>query len=452
MVAPPTRCTLHGGSSHQLSQQEAVSSMLRMAGQELVVLMEERLAQSEEAGHRRRGMEEERIHYLATEEGVLTQLSGLEDYVDRLQRSSASSPDQLCITLRDVEEGAVSLRRAGEALATLKGGFPELQGKMRSVLRLEVEAVRFLKEEPHKMDSMLKRVKALTEALGALRRCVSESTIPARPAQVEPLKILETDPGPLEPRSPQSSPKPQPRSSVRPPLTASLSGGLAEVRLAGRMKTDASGIEQPRPQLTDARGRSPPSVAKVSPRSREGSPALQRRRGPMTSPTHEGQADHTPVKQSPERRSPLGRVNPASQPLSAGSRQLPSPSANTEDQVLQASQASPMETTPPLNASGTREGCSAPASRPTQAAVEPPARRSGSQDAAAPPLSDEADSPQAEPPDTAAPPSAAPSTEHISRPRVEKPPRTAVDKEMKPSPDRVGSAPPPPAPRRSVCQ
>lgn len=41
---------------------------------------------------------------------------------------------------------------------------------MRSVLRVEVEAVRFLKEEPHKMDSMLKRVKALTEALSALRR------------------------------------------------------------------------------------------------------------------------------------------------------------------------------------------------------------------------------------------------------------------------------------------
>lgn len=49
--------------------------MLRMAGQELVVLMCDRLAQSEEAASRRRGeMEEERIHYLATEERILTQL------------------------------------------------------------------------------------------------------------------------------------------------------------------------------------------------------------------------------------------------------------------------------------------------------------------------------------------------------------------------------------------
>ena len=35
---------------------------------------------------------------------------------------------------------------------------------------MEVEAVRFLKEEPLKMDSMLKRVRALTETLSGLRR------------------------------------------------------------------------------------------------------------------------------------------------------------------------------------------------------------------------------------------------------------------------------------------
>ena len=48
-------------------------------------------------------------------------LSELEDYVDLLQQRSASSPDQLSITLRDVEEGAVNLRRVGETLAVLKG-------------------------------------------------------------------------------------------------------------------------------------------------------------------------------------------------------------------------------------------------------------------------------------------------------------------------------------------
>lgn len=40
---------------------------------------------------------------------------------------------------------------------------------MQTVLRMEVEAVRFLKEEPQKMDNMLKRVKTLTETLSSLR-------------------------------------------------------------------------------------------------------------------------------------------------------------------------------------------------------------------------------------------------------------------------------------------
>lgn len=35
---------------------------------------------------------------------------------------------------------------------------------------MEVEAVKFLKEEPHKLDSMLKRVRTLTDTLSNLRR------------------------------------------------------------------------------------------------------------------------------------------------------------------------------------------------------------------------------------------------------------------------------------------
>lgn len=149
------------------------------------------------------------------------------------------------------------------------------------------------------MDSMLKRVKALTEALSSLRRCslpslrgqtvmfsgkineytaaifvlpvvtrcVSESTPPARPAQVEPLKVLETDQGPLKTQSPQSSPKPQPRSSVRPPLpTPPLSevsmGGSASPVMARRMNTAATVIH-PSPPLTPTHGRDSPTVAKV---------------------------------------------------------------------------------------------------------------------------------------------------------------------------------------------
>lgn len=50
------------------------------------------------------------------------------------------------------------------------GEFPTLQNKMRAILRIEVEAVRFLKEEPHKLDSLLKRVRSMTDVLTMLRR------------------------------------------------------------------------------------------------------------------------------------------------------------------------------------------------------------------------------------------------------------------------------------------
>ncbi|KAI3375392.1 hypothetical protein L3Q82_021878, partial [Scortum barcoo] len=516
----------------QLSNQESVSSMLRMAGQELVVLMYDRLAQSEEAASRRRcEMEEERIHYLATEERILTQLSELEDYVDHLQRSSASCPGQLPITLRDVEEGAVNLRRVGEALAILKGEFPELQLKMRSVLRLEVEAVRFLKEEPHKMDSMLKRVKALTEALSSLRRCVSESAT-TRSAQVEPLKVMETDQGPLKTQSPQSSPKPQPRSLVRPPLpTPFLSGSQAEVSLAGsaspvmarRMKSTAATVIQPShhhpsPPLTPTHGRDSPTVAKVSPCSREGSPALQKRVGLLLSdgnsqptPTQESHTDQTTIKytqtltevsfqssrhlslvcetlsvcppqtsvETSNRNQPS--TSQATQPASSDSSQ-PLPLNTTDfDKVLQEAQASLMKSIPDLNVSDTKESRSVSASEQmtssasktgqdtpldlTLQASEQPAPHSDIQEDTPPKLSDDVDSSQLMPPDTAppsaspsapsdpslappsAPPSASPSTERSSRPHMEKPRRSSVDKEMKQSPDRAGKSPPPP-PRR----
>lgn len=59
----------------QLSNMESVSSMLRMAGPELVMLMCEKLAQFEDAAYRQRAeMDEDRIRYLTSEEKILTQL------------------------------------------------------------------------------------------------------------------------------------------------------------------------------------------------------------------------------------------------------------------------------------------------------------------------------------------------------------------------------------------
>ncbi|KAM6989132.1 LOW QUALITY PROTEIN: uncharacterized protein LKV04_008850 [Tautogolabrus adspersus] len=442
----------------QLLNQQSVSSMLQTAGRELLLLMCDRVNQSEEAAFRRRaGMEEERIFYLRTEEAILTQLSELEVYVDHLQRSSASSPGQLSITLRDVEGAAVNLRRVGEALAVLKSEFPELQVKLRSVLRLEVEAVRFLKEEPHKMDAMLKRVRGLTESLSSLRRCVSESNPPTRPAQEQEAPPKEADQGPLK-----TSPKPQPRSSVKPPLQAppssevSLDGSASPIMVRRMKNTAASGVQPPNhpsPPLTQTHGRDSPTVAKVSPRSREGSPGLQRRPGPGLGP--EGSKDESSLKththtETAHRQPPEGSLSKETSTMNqsttrSGSSQTSSTSTDplrsitggghSEDRTSGQKQESEQDTPEVLvlTASEKQEVTANRRSDNADSSHTPPA------------AADSAPAPSQTP---SILPSAPMSSERISRPQMEKPRRSSVEKELKQSPDRAGRSPPPPPPRR----
>ncbi|XP_071373014.1 sickle tail protein homolog isoform X8 [Centroberyx affinis] len=167
------RLQLHQMRQLQLQNQEALRVQLKRAEQEISVKLAEAMRRLEDPVHRQRALvEEDRHKYLGLEERVLTQLGELEQYVDCLKRDSVAT--HRVVTLKDVEEGAVNLRKVGESLAGLKGEFPALQTRMRAVLRVEVEAVKFLKEEPHKLDSMLKRVKSLTETLSSLRRCATE--------------------------------------------------------------------------------------------------------------------------------------------------------------------------------------------------------------------------------------------------------------------------------------
>ncbi|CAB1417450.1 unnamed protein product [Pleuronectes platessa] len=78
------------------------------------------------------------------------------------------------VTEQEVEQKSKELRILGETISELKNQFPSLQSKMRVVLRVEVEAVKFLKEEPHRLDALLKRCSSMTEALSSLRRQVTE--------------------------------------------------------------------------------------------------------------------------------------------------------------------------------------------------------------------------------------------------------------------------------------
>ncbi|XP_075068054.1 sickle tail protein homolog isoform X4 [Mixophyes fleayi] len=168
------RLQLHKMRQLQLQNQEIVRAMMKKAEMEISSKVTEMVKCLEDPVQRQRVLvEQERQKYLQDEEQIVIKLSDLESFVDDMKKESTSS---MVVTLKDVEDRAFLLRQIGEAVSNLKGEFPYLQNKMRAVLRVEVEAVRFLKEEPHKLDSLLKRIRNMTDALSTLRRHVSDGS------------------------------------------------------------------------------------------------------------------------------------------------------------------------------------------------------------------------------------------------------------------------------------
>ncbi|CAB1326256.1 unnamed protein product, partial [Coregonus sp. 'balchen'] len=504
--APPPDPTLQVTLTtvrRNMQNQDSVRGMLKRAEEELAEVMSETLQrqqQETEPGQRQRTtVDEERHKYQAMEERVLAQLRELEEYVDHLRRDSSSGKGQLSVTLRDVEEGAVNLRRVGESLAGLKGEFPSLHGKMRTVLCVEVEAVRFLKEEPQKMDSMLKRVKALTEALSGLRRCVTEN----HPHDPKPgAAKAATAEGGVKPAIDQSepprknlptmeSPKPQPRTSVRPPQpqvknpagrpdTASTSPDVVHrvksspINMQPCQHLAALPHHHPSPPLTPTHGRDSPTVAKVSPRSRENSPALQKRMVPWCGDGPAPMASSTETTTQPpgseEIHTNSGSIKHIVMDIEAAERERDleegrssqnsaATSAGSEfEQILQEAQASLMRAIPDLEV--TETGRREAQSSPPPLAPDHPSLPQPLPDPELPlntPLQDEVDAPQpteaplpepTQPANVAAEVTVQASPERPHRPMVEKPRRPSVEREMKNSPEKAGKSPPPPPPRR----
>uniref|UniRef100_A0A8C1HS21 KIAA1217 n=1 Tax=Cyprinus carpio carpio TaxID=630221 RepID=A0A8C1HS21_CYPCA len=387
------RLQLHQLKQMQLQNQDAMRQMLRQAEQEISERFSDVVLHPEDPIHRQRvQVEEERHRYLGMEERVLIQLGELENYVEMLKKESTCAMSNRPVTLKDVEEGAVNLRKVGESLATLKGEFPALQMKMRSVLRVEVEAVRFLKEEPHKMDSLLKRVKALTDTLSGLRR--------------SPKPVCE-------------SPTPQPRSPAKVSCSEPVPSSPVTVH---RIQTTPISTHHPSPPLTPTHGRDSPTVAKVSPRSRENSPALQKRAAPRGQEAVPATAViSTAGSSSPEEIS----VNT--------SRPMPEEAAEEDkvemERILQQTQASLMKAIPDLEVSKQVD------STPSQ----PPSI-----------LPDEVDFPLPVSPLPEAAPQDGPKADkpvQTSLERPQKPHRASVDR-VQPNPETASKSPPPPPPRR----
>uniref|UniRef100_A0A8C7JR23 SRC kinase signaling inhibitor 1 n=1 Tax=Oncorhynchus kisutch TaxID=8019 RepID=A0A8C7JR23_ONCKI len=157
----------------QLQNQDSVKTLLKRTEKELNVRVSDALRKQEDPLQRQRLLvEEERLKYLNEEEFIIQQLHDLEKSVEDIQKGS--SVNHKLVTVQELEEKASLLRKLGETLTELKNQFPSLQSKMRVVLRVEVEAVKFLKEEPHRLDALLKRCKSVTDTLTTMRRQVNE--------------------------------------------------------------------------------------------------------------------------------------------------------------------------------------------------------------------------------------------------------------------------------------
>ncbi|TRY93230.1 hypothetical protein DNTS_014368, partial [Danionella cerebrum] len=157
----------------QLQNQDSVRSLLKRTETELSLRLADALRKQEDPLQRQRLLvEEERLKYLNQEELIIQQLHDLEKSVDEIQKEM--SVNHRNVTVQELEEKSSMLRKLGETLTELKNQFPGLQSKMRVVLRVEVEAVKFLKEEPHRLDALLKRCKSITDILTTIKRQVNE--------------------------------------------------------------------------------------------------------------------------------------------------------------------------------------------------------------------------------------------------------------------------------------
>ncbi|XP_059357785.1 sickle tail protein homolog isoform X4 [Carassius carassius] len=421
------RLQLHQLKQMQLQNQDAMRQMLRQAELDISERFSDIVLHLEDPVHRQRvQVEEERHRYLGMEERVLVQLGELENYVEMLKKESSCAMSNRPVTLKDVEEGAVNLRKVGEALATLKGEFPALQMKMRGVLRVEVEAVRFLKEEPHKMDSMLKRVKALTDTLSGLRRYTTEShNHTSDPVQV---KALPADSVSFveEYRSPKpvcESPTPQPRSPAK--IICSEPVPSSPVTVHHIQGTPIS-THHPSPPLTPTHSRDSPTVVKVSPRSRENSPALLKR----AAPRGQEAVPATVVINTTGSSSPEEIYVNTSRPMPEEvSKQAAEEDKVEMERILQQTQASLMKAIPDLEVSKQVDSASShpPSILPDEVDFPLPV--------SSPPEAAPQDGPKADKP------------VQTSLERPQKPHRASVDR-VQPNPETASKSPPPPPPRR----
>ncbi|KAG5899337.1 hypothetical protein JTB14_029286 [Gonioctena quinquepunctata] len=168
------------------------------------------------------GMDQERVR-LTREEDLYKQemlrlesdLSELESTVEELRGNVINRKTR--VNMSDVENMALILSKSSKTVADLKLRFPGLQDGMKSFLTTEMEKVmreeKFLKEEPERLESALRRCKKLTGTLVTLKRLASvqEQRLPCSNPSDGRLSPTSTETPPATPSSAHSKPPTAPR-------------------------------------------------------------------------------------------------------------------------------------------------------------------------------------------------------------------------------------------------
>ncbi|XP_015116844.1 uncharacterized protein LOC107041006 [Diachasma alloeum] len=167
-------------------------------------------------------------------------LTELESTVEELRGNVINRKTR--VNMSDVENMALILSKSSKTVADLKVRFPSLQEGMKGLLSSEMEKVvreeKFLKEEPERLESALKRCKKLTGTLVTLKRLASvqEQRLP------NAVSLDSEETPPITPTSAQHSKTTAPVPAERTVL------GSAGVIGGGSHPGESSAPHQQRPE------------------------------------------------------------------------------------------------------------------------------------------------------------------------------------------------------------
>ncbi|XP_050302827.1 coiled-coil domain-containing protein AGAP005037 isoform X13 [Anthonomus grandis grandis] len=193
------------------------------------------------------GMDQERVR-LTREEDLYKQemlrlekdLGELESTVEELRGNVINRKTR--VNMSDVENMALILSKSSKTVADLKLRFPGLQDSMKALLTTEMDKMmreeKFLKEEPERLESALRRCKKLTGTLVTLKRLASvqEQRLPcANSANDGRLSPTATETPPVTPFSTHSKPP-----AASPRVGSFLIGGDCSPNLHHSNDSDSS--------------------------------------------------------------------------------------------------------------------------------------------------------------------------------------------------------------------